>query len=673
MYDAPKVINLFGLEAYHCRFPQLSIMAEQSCFVKMLRYDITIPVRKQIDDDFNIFERTVIKLVDVGINSAEMISDTICIPRELANFILSRLTELGIIDMNANLTETGRNYLNSRNSSDGLEMVPAVILSLAETGEYLPVVLFAEDISYEETQYNGKKLIMFMGSAGNRVSIEAELIKNSNDSERRSARPKQTELRKIIDKSNNILLGMNRAPLTYYRDRMIDCSSPTEVYVYVKAAVQNGNVDNIICSEGILINNDIIGRVINKSYEFKSRLISSAATTGQDEILPQQRILRYEEILKKPLKALNVQSNLDEQHDNSVIIAENVRELYSKLEHAFNYYLKENPPSNGVISMFRSQNMIDNQAVLFNYLLQMGADMHRCNLYAISSMNSSSLDTYQNTGIPTLRVVVPLAIAQAHENPSSTIRDMIYKYPEFLELFAELNEYAATFRHGENTSVQISRAKYQSILDTVKDMIKIILPDIDFGRNESAPQKNISISNRKVRAISACTNDLGATKFYSLSPFVQTELLKTSSDKSDYELPIVSDIIISFCKIIENMLITRLQNMTGTLSYDKSKALNIIEECTGKTCPLGLSSVADKYVKNAAIGQHSTIGGLTLAYILNENEGIVKELLENGYHEYISTLAGYRMHGNSVSLSLSSAKIKQLRQMLYQLIDFLGG
>ena len=121
------------------------------------------------------------------------------------------------------------------------------------------------------------------------------------------------------------------------------------------------------------------------------------------------------------------------------------------------------------------------------------------------------------------------------------------------------------------------------------------------------------------------------------------------------------------------MLITRLQNMTGTLSYDKSKALNIIEECTGKTCPLGLSSVADKYVKNAAIGQHSTIGGLTLAYILNENEGIVKELLENGYHEYISTLAGYRMHGNSVSLSLSSAKIKQLRQMLYQLIDFLGG
>lgn len=672
MYDTPKVINLFGLENYHDRFPQLSVMAEQSCFVKMLRYDVSIPVRDKADDEFNIFERAVIKLIPLGISNPEMAAETLCIPVELAKFTFSRLIELGVIERNANLTNKGRAYLEARSSDDSFEMMPAVLLALEATGEFLPVVLPAENVSYEMAQFNGGKITMSIGTAGKKETFEGELIKAEKDPDRKHPRPKQAELRKLIDSYNNICAGMNQPPVRFCRDRMIDCSTPTSVYVHVRAAIQNGNVDNIVCSGGMLVNDDMIGRLLNNSPGFKSRLINSAAVTSQDVSAAHKTIRRYEKVLGNMPKPLNLQSSLDELKENSDRITANMQKLFAMLEHAFNYYLKANPPSAGIVAMFRSQDRIDNEAVLMNYLVSMGADI-QCNSYAVSQMDRGALEQYLRSGTPTLRTVVPLAVAQAHEDPDSTIRKMISRYPRFLGVLAALARNAGMNRHGGEQMENINESLYERTFQMVIDMIGIILPDIELDGSKSERNSDTLLSGRKARAIAACTSDLGAIRYYSLDPFVQTQLLKTSSDKSDMELPIPSDIVLSFCRVIENMLASYLKLLPGQLIADKEAALNKIAEQTGKDVPVGLRTVNEKNVRNAAAGQHSTLGGLTLVYILNGEPDMVSEFLNRDYHDYISTLTGYRQHGNNIGLALGSAKIKQLRKTLYDLIEFLGG
>lgn len=680
MYNAPNVINLFGVESYHDKFPEISLMAEISCFVRMIRYDVIIPVRKKVEDKFNIFERTIIKLAELHITSPVQAANYLCMPVELATFIFSRLTQLGILNSDGSLSENGIKYLNLQDSEESaVEYYPAVILESESTGEFLPLVLSADEINYEEACFNGKTLTMTTGSAGKRISITAEIIKPDEKSSAMN-RPNwisQRNLRKIIDKYNNILVRMNQQTISYYRDRMIECSPSGLVYVHCKAAVQSGNVENIICSEGILVSNGIIGRSVNNCSAFKKELIDSVAVTEKDDEASRPQTSRYSKITEtyKDMREVIHDTNTpDEVSLNTSNITDNLYKLYSMLEHTFNYYLKGNPYSSGIVSMFRSQNKADNCEVLKGYLERMGADLSRVSFLNILSVNKEELNRYLNdTDTPNLRVVVPLAIAQANENPESTIRDMILKYPRFLSQFDVLSKYAASSRHGGNQKSPMDEKKYSQLYKSLLDIIQIILPDIELENKANKSINRSQITGKKASAISFCAKDLGAELYYSLDKTIQEELLKTSSDKSSKELPKPSGIIMSFCKIIERLLLGQLQNVPQPLKGCKADALLKIRQMTGKECLEGLASVSENNVENAALGLNSTLGGLTLVYILNEDTDKIRNFLGKEYHIFIGELTTKRKHGNNIGLCLNPDEINALRQRLYELIVFLEG
>lgn len=672
MYDAPKVINLFGQESYHNKFPQLMMMSEQTCFVRMLRYDITIPIRGSITDDFNMFERAVIKLAALGISSPEKVAETICIPPELADFIISRLKELDFIDRSGCLTNTGRKYLDHRDSTDKLEIMPAVIFAMESTGEFLPIVLTDNDFKYEDADFNGKQITVRIGTAGNAQWIKGDVVGASKKTGVKRSLPTQKELKRLLDDYNNLMHSMHRPKIAFYRDRMIEPSSPTNVFFLVKAALQRGNLNSLLCSEGMLINNDIIGKVLNTDYELKQKLTNAAAVTvSKDGPSEKTQLRRYEEILRNMPDSLYDIRSIDEQKETESIIKGNIPKIFAMMEHAFNYYLKSNSPSEGVIKMFGTQNRADNESVLINYLLHMGASMENCNTRVISRMDDSVLNMYFKTGVPNIYSVVPLAIAEAHENPASPVREMIKACPHFVDHLAELTNYAGEFRHGGEQKSKVSEKEYNNLFRTAKTMISSLLPDIEFGTEERA--RTDSLSDAKVRAISAVSNDIGAVCYYTLDTFVQNELLKTSSDKSDNELPIASDAVLSFCKIAERLLKSECDKFDDRPGSSKADALARLRKYTNGDIPEGLSCVSEKYICSAAARRSSTLGGLTLAYILKGNDESVSGFVKNGFHELVSTLAGYRAHANNVMLCLSAAKLKQLRQKVYDLIVFLGG
>ncbi len=662
-----KVIDLFGADEYSMRFPQLQIMAEYSFFVKVRCYDITLPLKTKSDSEFNIFERTVLRLVRLGMNDVNVIADTMCISKDLASFLMSRLTELGKLNANGTITADGIAFLEGAATADNYEMVHGMVMTLEETGELLPIVLTDDKCDFAPAYIDKMVITIEKGSAGNRKHISGNIVTSKGGS---SVRLSQNQLRQTVNAYNGIIRLEGNRTLSLAKGYMIEVSSSgISAYLHVKAAVQRGNVEYFLCSEGIVINNDMIGSIINKDAEVRAFLMSRAAVTGDSTEKSENRTYRYPEIESNMPEEIIDVNNFDERKDNISTIKSNVCRLFQTVEHAFNYHLRSYWPSHGVLEMFRTQSCIENETVLTNYLLQLGIAPQQINSRVISMMDCTALDRYITTKTPNIYVVFPLALAQAAEDRTSPIRSLFSEMPDVMKYLAELTKYAAEFRHGGEQKSVVSKDNYSQLYEKTAQLVSLVLPDARFGETKNSGS---SVSERRARGLSALYRDVGIV-FHTLEPQAQNELLKTSSDKSPSELPIPSEAVLSFCKVIETVLRTCCASIENALVADKAAALAKLESFTGEPASAAFAKVSEHYIMNVARGGHASLGALALMYILNEKDETVRLFVEKGFHTLIAELATKRAHGNDVTLSLSTEKISEIRAKVYELIKFLGG
>lgn len=668
MVDAPKVIDLFGVDKYSGRFPQLRIMVEQSYFVKVRCYDVTLPLNNNTDSGCNVFERTVLKLAALGMNDSDTIADTMCISRDLASFLMARLTELGKLNANGTITSEGVAYLAGDTESEEIGMLPGMVLTLEETGELLPLVLTGEQCNFVSARSHKKEITIEKGSAGNKISIDGYIVSSkSGISERLS----QKKLRKAIRAYNSIAAksSVGRA-ISLADGYMIEVSTTgIPAYLHVKAAVQHGNVEYFLCSEGFVINNDMIGSILNNDAGVREFMMSRASVTDDSTDHIEKHTYRYPEIESNMPEKLIDAHDIDERKDNISIIKTNVCKLFQAVEHTLNYYLREHYPSQGVLEMFRTQSCIENETVLTNYLLKLGVPSQQIDPRVISMMDCMALNRYLTTKTPNIYVVFPLVLAQAVEDGTSTIRSLLSEIPNVMKYLAELTRYAAEFRHGGEQKSVVSESKYSLLYDMTAQLVSLVLPDARLSEMEGSGS---SVSERRARGLAALYREVGIV-FHTLEPQVQNELLKTSSDKSASELPIPSEVVLSFCKVIEAVLRTSCAAMENAIVADKAMALARLESFSAEPAADAFAKVSEHYITNVAKGGHASLGALALVYILNEKEEIVKLFVEKGFHTLVAWLSTKRAHGNDVTMSLSSEKISETRTKVYELINFLGG
>ena len=109
----PKVFSLFKNKQNSDLFPQIELLNTPfNIFLQCASYDIIIPITETEKNILNIFEETVLKLLDYKKSTVEEIAETLCLEKDLVNYIVIRLKELGLIDENRNLTEEGKNIIN---------------------------------------------------------------------------------------------------------------------------------------------------------------------------------------------------------------------------------------------------------------------------------------------------------------------------------------------------------------------------------------------------------------------------------------------------------------------------------------------------------------------------------------------------------------------------------
>ena len=86
----PKVISVFKTDKFESRFLNVPMIGKQvDFFVECKSYDLEIPVNGKSKRGLDIFEETVLRMVDLKKCSVDELADILCLKKDLVNFILT--------------------------------------------------------------------------------------------------------------------------------------------------------------------------------------------------------------------------------------------------------------------------------------------------------------------------------------------------------------------------------------------------------------------------------------------------------------------------------------------------------------------------------------------------------------------------------------------------------
>lgn len=672
----PKVINIFNTDTYSSKFPQLNIVNEMTAFIQVYAYDVSIPIAGIENDFLNIFERSVLRLIRYGISSVAAAADELCIDKDMCSFIFSRLRELDLINNNNSLTDSGQKYLDLGHGKKLNKNLMAKVFSLKPNDKFLSYI-WPEGSVWENAWFDGNKrdtIVISSGTTGKSRQIKGKVLYDKSGIRER-AMPNQTVLKKIIKEYNRICYANGMEKIEYPDNSMIEVSfQPQRVFMLIKIAIQEGNIENILVSDGFMMNNGmILEEVVNNDPEIKKSLFEVSSVTSIDEGGASRNddlIKKYPEIYECMPQEIDTSTNIDEDNAQKDAKWNNVRKMLLAVEYALNYYLKRNNLPESILKLLKSRSSAEIGELIGSYLENMGAVIKKEHFELISHTDRYSINRFKKGEAPDICTVLPLAAAHAYECTESTFMDMIKNMPDFMSGLLMLKRNSASSRHTVN-SEQIPEELYSRMKAFTLSFISYILPDFDTSFKKNKRSNGLSFNQKNLNAVNALYNDLGSKNYEMLKTEIRHELWLTSSDKKLKDLPIPSEIILSFCKVIQ-MLMSELCAETNVENCTKKQALDMIRHYSGEEPPKVLETVNDIFFRNAAENNASTLGAVVLVYLSKADCQKAEEFISRSYHKFIAELLELRGHGNNIGLVLNESKILYLRSRLYELIRFLG-
>ena len=271
MMDNLKVFSLFKTKNYAENFPNISVLGKKVDFyLECSSYDVILPVKVKGNSKLDVFEEAVLKLISYKTTTAEDIADILCLTPDLINFIIIRLQEVELLESNGqDLTKKGKEYIHidkEITDESNIEYTHAKVFVLSQTGEILPYIQKGELISDTIDTINGSFLTVEYGTVGAPIKINGKILQQSKNT-RKERMLQSSSIRAAIDRYNKIVQeNMKFDLIEYVNEWAIDNNLSDDVYFHMQAIVQNGNTDEILVSDGLVVNIDFVNNYIKKNY-----------------------------------------------------------------------------------------------------------------------------------------------------------------------------------------------------------------------------------------------------------------------------------------------------------------------------------------------------------------------------------------------------------------------
>ena len=691
MMETLKVISLFQDKKYEELFPNVSILGREfDFFLECTSYDVTIPVRKLIDNKLDIFEEAVLRFIKFHPLQASEIADELCLSPDLINFIIIRLQEMKALDTGGKVTNLGDSFLNlnsSRGDDEKVELEFAKIFVVNQTGKILPYVQIGDYLT-EKGEYSGSsKLEINIGTIGNPYIIKGSVLKDRKA--KKSLPPavlKSHQVRKVLNNFNEIVVSNGRYDhINILDDWAIDNSRSDIVYFHMKAAIQDGNIDKILVSDGFVFNVDSIGECIKNYFQSFYQFLKERATENvlkADDTQRENRFYKrgkYSQLMVLLGKIEEFYSKyLNGREDSGLTIDEMQHyeadqktfflDVYSAFEWSIYYHSLAYPLNKQMREIIDRQSRVQNEKTICEMARKIGIDNPKRYRELFRMLDRDSLYKMNKNEVPELRVAVSVAILSAANDNTSPFRTLLKEEPEILDILHDLFLEHGLLAH-ETTTQEKDIQRCERLYETIKRSVAILQPDIEFGERIFIQEDN-SLSQIKLNAEVSLAQRLGDLYFYNLLPEkIKNEWIQVAPNKTIYPEP--GEYINILYRIMQDTLFSLLDGVVDNIVVSKEKILEKLKS-QGIDAEV-FNTVNEGNIKTIFKDKRGTLGSYAMLYLYHQSDETIKLLVNNGFVEVIETLVDLRGHGNKQLFNVDTTKLNEIRDKMLDIVKIMGG
>lgn len=677
----PKVISLFQTEQYENRFLSVPIIGRAvDVFVECLSYDIEIPVNVAKARELDIFEEAILRMIKLKKCSANDLSDILCLEKDLIKFIIIRLIENGLLKDEKNISQKGIEILSYQSElKKEVEYVFGKIFVIKQTGLILPYIHVGEFQSEAVDDSNASSITIGLGSAGQYRTIKGKRIKCS-DYEKAQKNLSANVIKKTINTFNNIAANRSQVQIALSNEYGLINSQGCNVYFHMKAAVQEGNVDSLIISDGFVPNIDGMLDYFQKYHtdivsDIKSKAIVMDTTIEVCDHsvynhIKYKEIYQYYESAKRHIPDIDYENASKDVRD---MLNENKKQViidcYYAMEWGLYYHLKSHPMSGGLLSLLKKRSVHKNCETIMELAKKIGIRNIEKYRNLFMHLDGNRIEGVFKFNSPKFYVCLPLAIAEASENSSSNFHSVVHNNSNFISFMNALNQYSA-LRH--DTEAEIVDIDATEVLRKTEKIIGALLPDFIIS-NSIRVQSTDNVSQLKLIGQISLEKALGSLLYYSMTEGLRNEWLKISPDKKGQILPDLREYIEVLYRIAQEELKKANSELLdkNVLSQEDAKKRCSIRYAN--QLPKSFTKVKLVNYSKALKCEGSTLGAEALVYYAHIEDGYIEHLNKQGFIDIIDKIISLRGHSDLLVLNETESSLNALRDKTITLSKLIGG
>ena len=464
----------------------------------------------------------------------------------------------------------------------------------------------------------------------------------------------------------------------------------------MQAVVQDGNIDEILVSDGLVVNIDFVNDYIKRNYPkfisvVKERATKNIIQESEDETDEETKVTpnyKYRE-LRSLMSRINSFSQVydcsdnEDKSENDAFASRDENQMlqaeqkmfllncYSAFEWSLFYYDRKYPINSNISSIIENQTAFQNTNTLLQIAAKIGLVNPERYEELFCSMDSKRIKRMFKTNTPELRVALSLAIVTSVHNSQCEFRELFNKRPGLFRVLRNLFREHGDLAHQTFTN-EVAKRRNKEIYDLLIDFITILQPDYDMGESNGVKNRRVlsKISQDKLNAEVSLSKRLGALYYYNLLPeTIKEEWILVSPDKVHY--PEMAEYLDILYRIMQDTLYYALKDIRKNPQLCKSEILSKLKD--RGVVSNSFDTVNKNFITKILMSENSTLGANAMVYLYYQKDNIVDELKNANFVQLIEQLVQLRKHGNNVALSVNTQALNKIRDKMLDIVKLIGG
>jgi len=698
-----KVLN------YLNRFYNINEASRRGILWPVAVFSIVLPVKKK--KPLNIFEETILLLINQNIKDLKRLSEEVCMDEEIIKFILNKLEELNLIDYEREVTENGKDIIFQWETNEPDLKSANVFFDLIGQ-QLIPTVIY-DKLEYERVVEKRGNGINFLDSRFKRnIRTSFGRILGTNHFNGIDP-PISKDVNKIINIHRKLhfkYVHVSEKDIRIIPDYYAEGGAvrvnpnPNYYHVYCEVIFQKGSNDFIITDpfgygfssllkksyREYLIDNEYetnkmieqqkeaIAKRLDKSKTNKKVKKLSMFSEGINDYPLVQKFLMSVEANWQNVK--NKPRNSIEEDKQKMYLGYVLTNLYKSLELTLKYVVNENPVDQW-LDLLINQNYIGNSDLISKMAKNMGFTVPEgFSLFEVSAGKFKAV----TEGTVELQPLLSLAILGASNDIMHPLNSIAIENMDWLNIINKLKKFRDAEQHGDihKNKIKVKEAedfKYQ-IYETIRTLLSKTALKVKVKGKEVDDEDIETINDQKRdKILIHLEEEFGFNEFSLLDKdikelLIRIELFSIENKNSNEEKVDCSNAITNLASLLQNVIFNNLKTVLSKNDMvNDQDTINVFQKrvkqyfsISKDQFPKSLINVNQKRIKEAFNGLSSTLGAGIIALINIGNDNIVEKLglIKPNLIEVVADLLDKRGHGNEPVL-LGFKELKEIKNRVY--------